>query len=113
MAKSNKHSRAGGKYTGNHTSLIPLAALLCDIAYTCPAVTKISPGFIKAGLRSVSGQRRVKITQDVSGILLAVRDNASHQEVRIYAIDVAAAILAITRGAKLEHILVIVANLAN
>ena len=110
MAKSNKHSRAGGKYTGNHTSLIPLAATLCDIAHKSLTVTKISPGFIKAGLRSVSGQRRVKITQDSSGILLAVRDNASHQEVRIYATDVAEAIQAISNGAKTSHIAVTLAK---
>lgn len=82
-----KDSRSGKKYGGSHTSLIPAAALICDLVHKLPSVTKISPGFIKAGLRSVNGQRRVKITSDKTHILLSIRDNASHQEVRVYAID--------------------------
>ncbi len=97
---SNKYSRAGGKYSGNHTSLIPAAAVVCDIAHACPTVTRISPGFIKAGLRSVNGQRRVKITDYEGLILLSVRDNTSHQEVHVYAQDVQVAKLAIARGAR-------------
>ena len=83
-----KYSRSGGKYRGNHTTLIPAAAIVCDVADACPSVRRISPGFIKAGLRSVSGHRRVKITEQGEMILLSVRDNTSHQEVYIYADDV-------------------------
>ena len=101
---SNKDSRSGGKYSGNHTTLIPAAAIVCDVAHECPAVTRISPGFIKAGLRSVHGQKRVKLTRDNGAILLSIRDNASHQEVRVYASDVQAAMLAIARGARNAHI---------
>ncbi len=85
-----KDSRSGKKYGGSHTSLIPAATLVCDLVHKIPSVTKISPGFIKAGLRSVNGQRRVKITCDKTHILLSIRDNASHQEVRVYANDVEA-----------------------
>lgn len=95
-----KNSRSGGKYTGNHTTLIPLAALICDIAHACASVTKISPGFIKAGLRSVNGQRRIKITDQQGAILIAVRDNASHQQLHVYATDTQAAKLAIAKGAR-------------
>ena len=95
-----KYSRSGGKYSGNHTTLIPAATLLCDIADTCWSVTRISPGFIKSGLRSVNGQRRVKITERDGAILLSVRDNASHQEVWVYASDIQAAKLGIARGAR-------------
>src|SRR3989344_3505972 len=28
-----KYSRSGGKYSGNHTTLIPAASILCDIAH--------------------------------------------------------------------------------
>lgn len=104
MAK--KDSRAGGKYTGNHTTLIPAAALICDIAHVCSAVTRISPGFIKSGLRSVSGKRRIKITEREGSLLLSIRDNTSHQEVHVYATDVQAAKLAIARGAQQEHMLI-------
>lgn len=98
-----KDSRKGGKFTGNHTTLIPAAAIICDIADACTSVTKITPGFMKAGLKSVGGQRRVKITSKGNGaILLSIRDNASHQEVHVYASDIQAAKLAIARGARNE-----------
>ncbi len=95
-----KHSRQGGKYTGNHTTLVPLAALMCDIADASPYVTKISPGFIKAGLRSAGGNRRVKIIDSPTYILLSIRDNSSQQEVHIYTSDSSEAKKALTQGAK-------------
>ncbi len=94
---ANKDSRAGGKYTGNHTTLVPLAASACDFAHQCAAVTKISPGFIKAGLGS-TGKRRVKITEQNGYLLLSIRDTSSHQEVHIYTTDVVAAQKAIAQG---------------
>lgn len=93
-----KYSRSGGKYTGNHTTLIPLAAIACDIASAIPEVTKITPGFIKAGLKSVSGQRRVKIVDENSHcIFLSVRDNNSHQEIYVYVTDIQEARTTIAR----------------
>jgi len=97
---STKYSRSGGKYSGNHTTLIPAAATVCDIAHECKAVTRISPGFIKAGLSSVNGQRRVKIVDKDECVLLSVRDNTSHQEVYVYASDRQVAKLAIARGVR-------------
>lgn len=97
-----KHSRSGGKFTGNHTTLIPAASLICDIADACSSVTKITPGFITAGIRSANGHRRVKITEKGGAILLSVRDNASHQEVFVYASDTQQAKLSIARGARNE-----------
>ena len=101
-----KNSRQGGKYTGNHTTLIPAATVLCDIADACPYVTKISPGFIKAGLRSAGGNKRVKITDSNTYLLLSVRDNSSQQEVHIYTSNLAEAKRTIVRGAKDEGIMV-------
>ncbi len=95
-----KDSRSGGKFTNNHTTLVPAAAIVCDIANKCPSVTKITPGFIKAGIKSANGQRRVKITEKNGAILLSVRDNASHQEVYVYADDAQTAKLTIARGAR-------------
>ena len=93
-----KYSRSGGKYTGNHTTLIPLACIVCDIASAISEVTKITPGFIKAGLKSVGGQRRVKFTDENEHcVLLSVRDNASHQEVRVYVTNIQEAKMAIAR----------------
>ena len=99
---STKYHRAGGKFNGNHTTLIPVACLIADVANTCPQVTKISPGFIKAGLRAVSGHRRLKIAkeEESSSLLLSVRDNASHQEIRVYTNDLQKAMEIIARGAR-------------
>lgn len=93
-----KDSRSGGKFTGNHTTLIPAARVVCDVANACPSVTKITPGFIKGGLRPVNGQRRVKIIERGRALLLSIRDNASHQEVYVYTNDMRATKLAIARG---------------
>ena len=97
---SNKYSRSGGKFSGNHTTLTPAACLVADIAHACESVTRISPGFLKAGLKSVNGHKRVKITDNGSQLLLSVRDNTSHQEVHVYATDMQAAKLTIARGAR-------------
>lgn len=97
---SNKDSRSGGKFSGNHTTLTPAACLIADIAHECESVTRISPGFLKAGLKSVNGHRRVKFTDLGSCLLLSVRDNASHQEIHVYANDMQAAKLTIARGAR-------------
>lgn len=84
---ANKDSRNGGKFSGKHSTLIPVARMVADIADNCPVVTKICLGFIKAGLRSTNGQRRLKITDKGTCLLLAVRDNNSHQEIHVYAED--------------------------
>ncbi len=83
-----KYSRSGGKFTGSHTTCIPSAARVADVAVKCDVVTKVALGFIKAGLKSAHGKRRVKITDEGRSLLLSVRDNASHQELRVFASDV-------------------------
>ena len=103
---SKKNARAGGKFNGNHTSLIPLAALVCDIAHQFATVTKISPGFIKAGLPSVRGKRRMKMTKKDGALLLSIRDNTSHQEVYIYTSDTESTQRAITGEVKKHHVLI-------
>lgn len=97
---SNKDSRQGGKYTGNHTTLTPAAALLCDIAHDCPHVARISPGFLKVGLKPAGGPRRVKIIDRDGGILLSIRSGTSHQEIHVYVNNLHEARLAIARGAR-------------
>ena len=81
---SNKNHRSGGKYSGSHTTVIPAAGVICDLADGCDAVTRIALGFIKSGLKSAGGQRRVKIANDGAVLLLSVRDNTTHQEVYVY-----------------------------
>lgn len=108
-----KDSRSGGKYSGTHTTLIPAAAVVCDIAEQSSAVARISPGFIKAGLRSIGGRRRVKLTERDGAILAAIRDNTSHQEVHIYVHDMAAALRTIAAGAKKAQLQVVVADISS
>jgi hypothetical protein len=81
---SSKNSRSGGKYSGNHTTVIPAAGMICDSIYDIVSITKISTGYIKAGLRSARGKRRVKISNDTDTILITVRDNTSTQEIYVY-----------------------------
>ncbi len=94
-----KHSRNGGKFSGSHTTCIPAAVIIADIADGSAYVTKISVGFIKSGLPNTKGQRRVKITIGEGSLLLSVRDNISIQELRIYASDVDGAKQVIATGA--------------
>jgi hypothetical protein len=82
-----KNSRNGGKFSGNHTSLIPAAILVCDYLSKCTSVSKISPGVIKAGLSSLGGKRRIKASNKPPAIFLSVRDNTSQQEVYLYSND--------------------------
>ena len=85
---SKKNTRAGGKYGGGHTTVIPGAGIVADIAHNCSYVTKISVGFIKGGLSPTRGIRRIKITTSEGSLLISVRDNIAHQELRVYVSDV-------------------------
>lgn len=107
-----KHSRAGGKFR-NHTTLIPGAAIIADIANKSTSVYRICPGFIKAGLKSVSGNKRLKITPKDKYILLAVRDTTSQQEVHVYATDSTKATADIVRGAEQTSFAVTIAEAQN
>ena len=89
MAK--KNSRSGGKFNTSHTTVVPSAGEIADIVERCPFVTKIALGFIKAGLPSAKGLKRLKVMTDEGSLLLTVRGNTSQQEIRVYATDVAAA----------------------
>jgi hypothetical protein len=84
---STKKSRSGGKYSGSHTSVIPAAGIICDLAHGLSTVTKISPGFITTGLKSSHGKQRIKITTRPGNLLLTIRGNISQQEITIYTTD--------------------------
>jgi len=83
-----KGTRSGGKYTGSHTTVVPGAGVIADIADNSSLVTKISLGFIKGGLPPAKGLKRLKIMTDNGSLLITVRDNISQQELRIYTTDV-------------------------
>ncbi|MGA2939746.1 MAG: DUF2103 domain-containing protein [Syntrophobacteraceae bacterium] len=92
--------RSGGKYVASHTTLIPAAATLADIAEKQPEVKKIALGFIKAGLPSVGGKRRAKITEHPSNLFISVRDNTSTQMMVLYTADTEKTKRTIYRGGK-------------
>lgn len=100
---SKKLSRSGKKYGGSHTTLIPLAALACDTIDRHPSVSKIAPGFIAAGLSTVRGKLRVKVTYRTGGLLLSVRDNASRQQVHVYTDNPEAVVHALKAGLSKER----------
>jgi hypothetical protein len=87
MAKR-KGQRMGGKFTGSHTTVIAAATEIADIADACGHVTKIALGFIKTGLPSIKGLKRLKIQVAEGSLLITVRDNIAQQELRVYATDV-------------------------
>lgn len=101
MAKR-KGQRMGGKFTGSHTTVISAATDIADIADECHLVTKIALGFIKTGLPSVKGLKRLKIQVADGSLLLTVRDNIAQQELRVYATDILAAKSAIAGRAVEE-----------
>ena len=95
-----KGTRSGGKYTGSHTTVVPGAAVIADIADNSSLVTKISLGFIKGGLPPAKGLKRLKIMTDEGSLLLTVRDNISQQELRIYTTNVEETKSIIAKGAR-------------
>ncbi len=82
---ASKYARSGGKFTGSHTTLTPLACQVADLANKLPEVKRISPGFIQSGLGSGKGVRSVKFSDENRGcVLLGVRENGTFQHVRLY-----------------------------
>ena len=81
MAK--KITRAGGKFTRSHTSVIPASSKVIDLLDSMPEVRKISLGIIKAGKFS-GGKRYIKLKKRRGGFLMTVRGNSSIQEIGIY-----------------------------
>lgn len=100
--RAKKGARSGGKYTGSHTTVVPGAALIADIADQCSSVTKISLGYIKGGLPPAKGIRRLKIFTDPGSLLLTVRDNISQQELRVYTDEVESTKRTIAKRAEEE-----------
>ncbi|PIX90267.1 MAG: hypothetical protein COZ29_00910 [Candidatus Moranbacteria bacterium CG_4_10_14_3_um_filter_45_9] len=85
---SNKGHRSGGKFGGSHTTMIPLAGVFVDSIVKRPCVTKISAGYIKAGLSPANGNRQVKVYDTQGGIWLRVRDNTTRQDVLVCTTDI-------------------------
>lgn len=98
--RSKRNHRAGGKFTPAHTTVIQAAGVLADIAAQQEEVTCIALGFIKGGLPPISGKRRVKISGANGTVLLAIRDNTTHQELYVLTANPQVTKLAIARAAR-------------
>lgn len=92
--------RNGGKFSGNHTTLTDLAAVLADVAVKLPSVRRISPGFISAGQGTGKGERRVKFLDKNGGVLLVIRQSHTIQDLWIITDDRQETKLAIARAAR-------------
>ncbi|OGG89195.1 hypothetical protein A3G62_01035 [Candidatus Kaiserbacteria bacterium RIFCSPLOWO2_12_FULL_50_10] len=101
--------RAGGKYAKSHSTMIPAAALICKALERLPEVTRISLGFITAGMRTVATRRIKIVTANDAALKLSIRDHISHQEIYVYlgtALDKDSAIQALKKIATREHMAV-------
>ena len=99
-----KGHRAGGKFSGKHTTLTEAAAILADVAEQQVDVRKISLGYISPSLSSVGGKRRAKVKKRMGNLLVSVRDNTSRQEIVIYTDNAQKTMRALYRGGLEEGI---------
>ncbi|MFH1537111.1 MAG: DUF2103 domain-containing protein [Patescibacteria group bacterium] len=82
MSKKTVHS---DKISGNHTTLIDVAIPLIDSVVGWPEVRRVTPGFIKSGLKARrTHAASVKIDMNDDYIRIQVRGNISTQEIHIY-----------------------------
>ncbi|MFA6424001.1 MAG: DUF2103 domain-containing protein [Candidatus Magasanikbacteria bacterium] len=78
-----KH-RAGGKYSGSHTTIIDAAEVVADTAAKLKEVSKIILGMIKV---APSKQARLKITVVPAGLEVVVYGRISLQTIFVYTKD--------------------------
>lgn len=95
-----KNHRSGGKFGGDHTTLIDPAVILADAVNHQPEVTRIVAGFITPSKGGGASTQRVKIVDCPGGVLLTIRQSGTVQEVRIITKDPQATKLAVARAAR-------------
>ncbi|MES2953061.1 MAG: DUF2103 domain-containing protein [Patescibacteria group bacterium] len=95
-----KH-RAGGKFSGSHSTLIQSAEIPADAANKQPEVKKVILGLISAQSGSSGGRKKVKITRTSPGVLrISVRGDNAHQEIFVYTNDEEATASAIINASR-------------
>lgn len=80
---ANKNHIQGRKKGGNHTTIIDAAVDVVKYAQSLKQVSRVSPGFIKSGLKG-GVKHRIKIMREQGSLLLKVRGGISFQEIRVY-----------------------------
>ena len=88
---SNQTHRAGGKITASHSTLSAAAAEVVDCLNRIEPISKIAIGIIKPIRGRGSGGVVVKLTEELSGMLVQVTEKGSSQELRYYTSQRAAA----------------------
>lgn len=87
----------------NHTTVIDAAEPIVRHAVSLEAVDRVTPGFIRTGIKKLrSHQSKVKLTHQDGCVLLQIRGNISVQEVRVYTKDTQAVLESIARHAVNE-----------
>jgi hypothetical protein len=102
-----KRTRAGGKFTRKHTTVLTAAGVVADIADRCEAVKKISLSIITSK-RAAGSRRKVKLFPGEHALRVMVTDGASHQELFVFTKEIDKVITHISHGAEAEGLEVIV-----
>src|SRR5690349_4132276 len=88
---SNQTHRAGGKITASHSTLSAAAAEIVDCLQRIDSISKIAIGIIKPISGRGSGAVVVKLSEELSGMLVQVTEKGSSQVLRFYTADRAGA----------------------
>jgi hypothetical protein len=78
-------SYSGGKFGGNHTTIIEAACPVVDAAVKAEEVRRIVPGFINVNIGT--GRHHIKFQPITGGLKVKVRGSSSLQEIYIYSSD--------------------------
>jgi hypothetical protein len=97
-----KKIRWGGKKGGDHSTIIEPARRFVSRIAGEDSVARISPGFIASG-KMPNGKRLLRIIEERGSLLLSVRGESAHQEIRIFTKNSVAAKTAIVAAAKAEN----------
>ena len=83
---SRRVHKAGGKYTGSHTTVIQEALSALALAERCTGVKKISVGVINNGGHAGSPMRIAvrELPNRIHGVRMTVSKGALHQVFRLY-----------------------------
>ncbi|MEF3692103.1 MAG: DUF2103 domain-containing protein [Candidatus Moraniibacteriota bacterium] len=80
---SNKNHIQGEKRGGKHTTIIDAAVEVVRYLQSLKQVSRVSPGYIRSGLKG-GVKHRIKIIEEQGALLLKVRGGISFQEIRVY-----------------------------
>jgi hypothetical protein len=107
IMSGHNRTRAGGKFTKKHSTVLSAAGIVADIAHRCEEVKKISLSIITSK-RTTGSRRRVKLIPGGHALKILVTDGASHQELFVFTKEIGKVIEYISHGARAEGLEVII-----